>query len=129
METLQKVLDIANEARAWAEKKQRNYQFFYAQNLCGMCAKASGYLFEQLKEAGIPAKLALTSNHCFVLVDNHIVDITATQFGREKVMVKELKDEDGHFWREPMIFEDIEVLVRYQQKAGWEYHQLAKLID
>lgn len=93
-----------------------------------MCAKASGYLFEQLKAENIPAKLALTSNHCFVIVENYIVDITATQFSREKVMIKKIEEEDSYWWQQPKVFDSIEECVKYQVAEGWEIHQLAKIV-
>lgn len=127
METFEKIRKIAGEAREWAERKQRKYQFFFRADLCGMCAKASGYLFELLRKEGIKAKLAINDQHCFILVDDFIVDITATQFGRDKIYIiplDEAEKQSYNHWRVKTTFENLDDIWSYQKAEGWAEHQM-----
>lgn len=127
MELLEKVREVASKAREWAEIKQRKYQFLFRPDLCGMCAKASGYLFELLSKEGIKAKIAINDKHCFVIVNDYIVDITATQYGREKIYIIPLAEAENqyyNYWTVTATFDNIEVVRNYQESEGWAEHQM-----
>lgn len=85
------ILQIAKQVRKTIERTQSKTRF-WSKDLCGACAVASTILAERLIEAGFKdAKICIATegfgSHCFVYVNKHIVDITATQFGLDKVCV------------------------------------------
>lgn len=89
------------------------------QDLNCYCAIASHALMTALKKAGIPAKLVvgyfdedeewdyndesdnqLDANHCWVEIEGHYMDITATQFAQyseEKVVILAKEDADLYY--------------------------------
>lgn len=81
------ILEIAAKVRAKMErvaKKERS-----SPDLEGLCARASLILKMELEAKGIRADLALMQDyafgsHVFLIVEDHILDITATQFSRNK---------------------------------------------
>ena len=84
-ETYWFIYRTAWEVRRWCERRAKNSKYW--ENLCGLCATASKRIFTKLKNAGIPCTLAETSYHCFVLTENYLVDVTATQFDLAKVVI------------------------------------------
>jgi hypothetical protein len=77
MKRLQDLTHIAWQVRRVAIKIYR-----YNTDLGGCCANCSVFLFEMAWRAGIRCRLVYNDSHCFVMYRNHIVDVTATQFGR-----------------------------------------------
>jgi hypothetical protein len=62
-------------------------------DLGGACFDSSRQLFRLAKENGIPAEIGIGGDgaHAFVLLDDVVVDVTATQFGkRRKILVAQL---------------------------------------
>ena len=103
-----KVLPIAKRVREWTEKKAERAHY-NAHNLCGWCAISAAQLFRELRRENIPAELHYVSGHCFVVVDDHVVDVTATQF---------------------MKFEQIEINIMHHKEAGdYWYYQSEKTFD
>ena len=100
---MDKIIQIAEENRKWAESvanyflSQSKDRWFFSSNLCGMCAIASLRLFRELRAAGYEAQIAYTLGHVFVVYDNLIIDITATQFGYDRVFICELDDGEEDF--------------------------------
>lgn len=107
---LNKVRTIAWDARRWVEKicaidKKREYREFY--NGCGgACGVASAHLYTMLDKAGIPAQIVESVDHAFVLCDDMIIDITATQFCDTEVnfpavciMEKSAVKERQYWWK------------------------------
>lgn len=87
------VRSIAKKVRKQCEsfafsKASEGYDFSYRGDLECMCAVASYALMTALQKKKIPCKMisgtCYYDNHCWVEVYNHIVDITATQFGINK---------------------------------------------
>ena len=126
-----KVITIARNARAWAEQKAHELnQAYNVPALSCWCAIASGKLHTDLIAADIPAVIGLSESegaHAYVVVDDHVVDITATQFGiKEKVFVRHLKEADRYWWyKEPMFFNSSSDLRKYQQHRRWPRSQIA----
>ena len=123
-----KILTIATETRSWAEK----HVYCFSDDLEGLCAIASVELFRRLKQQKIEAKIHLASHdeflHCYVTVNDYVVDLTATQFGHsDKVVVK---PHNSHmtifnwYWRPIKTFDCEKKLIRYQRKIGWSYDQI-----
>lgn len=127
---LDKVIKIATECRWWAEEVQKDFPDLFTSSLCGMCAKASGELFQRLTNANLPAKIAIAPQHAYVIYEDVGVDITATQFGRlEKVFIFDANNTPGHWWRLPRIFYTLEEAVFYQKSVGWPTYQWVKYVE
>ena len=80
------LFEVAQETRIWAENT-----FNGTEELDCLCAICSYDIFKKLHKQGIDAWFVMNkgSSHCYVLVDETIVDVTATQFGNfPKVMVR-----------------------------------------
>jgi hypothetical protein len=72
----------------------------HAAHLQGACGYGSVMLFEELKRAGYKPRIAQGSGHWFVVCDGKLVDVTATQFGQPKVVVRDfirIQDENNKF--------------------------------
>lgn len=86
------VVRVARQTRRWA-MRNRHGKFF--DDLNGMCAIASMRLFDNLSRNGVPCEIGLNNRdgdgHCFVIVDDHAVDVTATQFGCPPIFIEPIK--------------------------------------
>lgn len=88
-----KILEIAEEVRVWGEILEANDICF--ENLRGLCAICSVELFVRLQERGFKPLFCLNSMHAFIIVDDHIVDVTATQFryfDNKKILILHRED-------------------------------------
>ena len=72
------IKQIAKEVRVWGELLERNGICF--ENLRGLCAICSVELFTRLQKEGYKPLFCFNTCHAFVVVDNKIVDVTASQF-------------------------------------------------
>lgn len=89
---LLKMYRIALRTREWAEKLAKRKDL--AEDLCGLCAIASGHLHRELRNEGYRSVLATHDNHCFVLLNGYVVDVTASQFEgyeRKRVVLQPLR--------------------------------------
>jgi hypothetical protein len=94
---MDKVLDIAKKVRRACHKFAMSddsmpYDFHDDPNLGCMCAIGSYVLYQELKDAGYSPELKIGTfnkftTHCWVEIDDKIVDITATQFKEQKRIV------------------------------------------
>lgn len=117
------VRKIAAKVRRELFKNRYKYNCYY-EDLEGMCAIASYSLFCELNKcsglSGCAIGLALADSHCFVVVNNKIVDITASQFGKEypKVYIADVDDDLGCWWQDADIFySDYEICLAFKNKA------------
>lgn len=105
-------------------------------DLVGFCAIASAELFRQLKKAGVDhIELAMWINqyndaHVFLLWQDFVVDITATQFGHSwtrAVEIRPLKEAISLLekWQPLYTFKDPDDLRRDQLENGWPEEQVA----
>lgn len=114
------IFPIAKRCREISEKfvgsiDAQGFDFFDVsdnRDLFCFCACASWFLAQKLKDKGIPALVILGSiegeedNHCWVEVDNQIVDITATQFrfARKKpIIIASYKEYEKYYERGRVI--------------------------
>lgn len=71
-------------------------------NLRGWCGVASVILAKELKEVGINATVwegeYSGMPHTWIIVNNYIVDITATQFGLEEVYITKAYNKGCKYW-------------------------------
>lgn len=125
---LNTVLPIAKRVRHWTEQKAERAKF-NAHNLCGWCAISAAHLFRELKNNGINAELHYAPGHCFVVVDDYVVDVTATQFERfesNEICIMHIKEADQFtFYQSTHIFDTPSELRDHQFKERWPRKQIA----
>jgi len=121
---IDKIRPIAERVRAWADDWRRDGPVHFSQDLCGMCAICSTQLHYELEKAGIEGVVLVGNrNHVFLQWKHWIIDITATQFGEERVMIKTRRSvckEDG-WWNRDNVFRTREELYAWQH--NWPSHQ------
>jgi len=125
------VMAIATDVRYWAEGRASDDR----PDLLGWCARASAELFKQLKAEDIDAEIHVWTAgvgeeaHVFVVVDDHIVDVTATQFkefAETPVVILHYKEAQAYeFYQTVHVFHSITELLSYQKKSRWPGSQLA----
>ena len=129
---LARVHEIALEVRSWCENEAEKSD--RPDSLMGYCAIASAELFRRLERANIFAEIHMQSNHCgshvYLVVDDHVVDVTATQFGEfryQPVVIIHYKEAEQHYFYESQeIFGTPKDLRKFQAKTGWPNNQIAK---
>lgn len=122
------VMSVALSVRKWAVEKAIKRDRA-SSDLCGWCGIASAQLFRALARVNITATLHYTANHCFLMVDDYIVDVTATQFRAFKqtpVLILH-KDEADEYWFYQCadMFEYPAHLRDHQLKEKWPLDQIA----
>ena len=98
-------------------------------NLAGYCSRAAAMLSNALAGEGIDHKIILAPSHVFVLWRKYIVDVTATQFGKDKVYMAPLKEECGYFWRVNIILNNSQELCAYQKEWYFPPEQSIRSYD
>lgn len=127
-----KVMTIAIGVRNWAQDlaEEQNYN---AEDLLGWCAIASAELHKRLKSFGVKSTICMSNvsgagYHCFVMVEDHIVDVTATQFKAfyaDPVVIMHSKEAECNDYHVPMIeFSTCQALRKYQKKTDWPSYQI-----
>jgi hypothetical protein len=121
-ELRKQVYAIAKRVRNWTQEKADKTDF-NPHNLCGWCAISAAELHRQLKREGIVAELHYTGNHCFAVVEDHIVDVTATQFEafeNVEINIIHLKEADEYWYYDSDdVFLDPLDLRKHQIKHKW----------
>lgn len=128
-----RVNDIAVEVRSWAEELARKRGHSDDYDLNGFCAIASAELLKRLKKEMIPAEIRLAASwygsHAYVVVEDYIVDVTATQFSemRGKTVVIQHEKELEHLWyyKNDHVFVDPKKLRKAQIAWEWPQEQIA----
>jgi hypothetical protein len=130
------IRQVANETRRWAEKENKERNKPFSTDLCGMCAIAAAELFTRLTKAGVSARISANHEHCFVEVldaagrGGLIVDVTATQFGRDKILITRRSElgigmrNDSFYWKAREKFYSVEDLREWQAEVGWPENQI-----
>ena len=118
---------VTTEVREWAELAARKRGF--AEDLECFCAIGAAKLFIELHAAGVQAYIVCNEYHAFVEVENFIVDITATQFGKAPVFIQNRNDFEDHqcfFWshKDSTRFKDVHSFREYQCHGGWPADQI-----
>lgn len=135
MQQRELVYHTAKEVRDWAEDLANEEA--RDESLCGLCAIASAELWKQLHKLGVKAEIHVWTSdddgftsHVFVVVDDHVVDVTATQFGelqRYPVHIEHKKEAEQFEWyRSQDVFDSAKSLVRWQKRRGWVQSQIAR---
>lgn len=127
------VTAIAHEVREWLEILAEADGYREGYDMMGYCAIASAELHRKLELAGIESEMHLArgnwASHVFVVVEDHIVDVTATQFDElhDKVTILHLKEGDHkYYWQTHKAFKTPKKLANFQQRAGWPEWQVAQ---
>lgn len=128
-----RVLPVAQKVREWTQK-QADRKSYYAHSLMGWCAIASAQLFRELKKAGVDSTIHLYDGedgcHCFIVVDNHVIDVTATQFDefvdKQIVILPKSKAEKYYFYKTTETFNLPTALRDYQLDTDWPRDQIAR---
>ena len=116
---------IARKARIWAEEYARTHRF--CRDLGGMCAIASAKLFRLLTDAGYDhVRIAVNGAHAFVICDEEIIDVTATQFGFDKIVITPLSKvgSSEYFWQAENTFKSVQAFAKYQNENDWSEDQI-----
>jgi hypothetical protein len=129
---LAKVYSVALEVRAWAEEASEKSGNTVI-DLNGWCAIASAELHNRLKRVGIDSELHMAMEHIgchvFVVVDDYIVDVTATQFKEfrnETIVMRHNKElMDYWFYQSSEAFPSSKSLRRFQRREQWPMEQIA----
>ena len=125
-----KLVDIGKQVRDWAIKNREEYEFVDS-DLCGMCAIASSRLSKELKEKNIDCEIweseSNAGNHVFVVANGFIIDVTATQYRMEDVVVEKVEDmKEYAIYKRKRKYKDHTHLISEQQKSGWPEFQIIK---
>lgn len=126
------VATIASETRHSISRRAKLSNFGY-KDLTGWCAIASAELHKHLLIKGIKSVIHVHNDgfygdHCFLVVDDHVVDITATQFREYKnveVVIKHVKEaEVNEYHTTTKTFNTASDLRVYQKRSGWPSRQI-----
>lgn len=103
-----KIILIAGRVRRWMEQKAGEYEICPVDLGCG-CAIACARLLGELLKNGInDAGIILGEGHTYIMIDDHILDVTATQF-------------NGFEKRKVLFMPWSEFLALPQKKTWWTY--------
>jgi hypothetical protein len=127
----QLIRSIAHQVRQWCEEKDQ-LEKHPTETLGGWCAIAAAHLWRELQRKGIEARIGLADckwySHCYVIVDDHIVDVTATQFKQFRdlhvVILHEREAAIYEFYNTTETFSDARKLRKFQKKARWPNEQI-----
>lgn len=92
-----------------------------------MCAIASAKLFSLLEDAGYDdVQIAVNGAHAFVIYGKQIIDVTASQFGYDKIVIMPLSKvgSSEYFWRADKTFKSVHAFVEFQKKIEWSQDQI-----
>lgn len=93
MTKLQRITLAAYNARRQAEKRASETGF--SSDLHCFCARGSAILFRHLKKMGFRPKIVMSTDghwaHVWVRCSGYLVDITASQFDQDDVMIVPMK--------------------------------------
>ncbi len=132
MQNIDLVRSTAESVRYWAEGRAAGTAS--EDDLNGWCAIASAELWRQLSAKGIVAEIHSWEDdkaccHVFLVVDDHVVCVTATQFSAMNaptVYIEHVKEAERWPWyHSAYVFKTPEELIRWQKKTRWVSHQVA----
>ena len=124
------IFAIATETRAWVQAKADKSDY-HADDLNCWCAIASGELHKRLVKAGIDSKIHMWNDwgcHCYCVVEDHVVDVTATQFKPYRdvpVLILHCKEAYHEFHQGSLVFDSARALRTHQKNTRWPSQQIA----
>jgi len=119
----------AKDVRAWALGRLRSPK----DNLCGWCGRNAVELWLRLKAVGIESAIHVyigrSYAHAYLVIDDHVVDTTATQFmefGHVPIVIMHSKEAEVYsFYNSGEIFATAKEFRAWQMKEGWPRSQQA----
>lgn len=133
--TFDTVLGIATDVRYWVEGRAEGDSGFNGHDLNGYCAIASAELFRQLKKQGFKPEIHVWYDpstgdaHAFVVVEDHVVDVTATQFRGFRdtsVVIKHVREAASfEYWNSSYSMDCADAFRKRQKKDRWPARQIA----
>lgn len=119
--------EVRYRAETFARRENR------PDSMAGMCAIASGWLSDKFHLEGIEHTIAMWKSqhlrHVFLLVDDHVVDITATQFrgfgNKPLVIMHEREAINYEHWEPCEYFNHSGELRKEQLREKWYSEQIA----
>lgn len=130
-ELFEAVNSITADVRNWTEMQQVRSNG--RENLCGFCAIAAAELYRRFEKAGISSEIHMWLSdwgqaHVFVVVDDHVIDVTATQFDEFKhtpVVIMHQREAEAHqFYTSTETFNSVKLLRARQVKQKWPQNQI-----
>jgi len=95
---LNTIKDTAYRVRYFGELFQKSHPCTYTIELTGMCGICSYFLFKTLKEKKLSPVFSINDEHCFVMLQGLVIDVTATQFYlKDKIFIKKLPHPTGNW--------------------------------
>lgn len=127
------VCRTANKVRKWAEITNQRRKRPSSSGLEGWCAIASAKLHRELAAQGIKTEIFLSQEdigcHVFLVIDDYIVDVTATQFREyrdSKVLIIHRKEAEVNWFHcASDVFDSADELRANQIRTGWPENQTA----
>lgn len=119
------LFSVASEVRQ--EVEILAVQKGFPKNLIGACAHGAVLLHKALKKVGFQSKIKYNRGHCFVVVGDYIVDVTASQFGESNVVVLNTKEIPyclPRYWAKGVEVEDEAEFIEGLKKDVWPLHQI-----
>lgn len=106
----EKVIQIAKRARKWTKEIAKNdIDETNRKTLRCYCAIGSAYLHLLLKKHGYNSSIVMTQTgtltHCFIKINNVVLDITGSQFNKKPIYIRKTFKE---YWRIERVFNTIE---------------------
>ena len=129
------VRSAARTVRDWLEDYD-NLQRNPKGDMNGYCAIASARLWRELHSYGIKSEIHIAEmcngSHVFVIVDDFVVDVTATQFNEfhdQPIVILHRKLAEVHdYYQSTMSFDSDHSdkdLIKYQRRTQWHCEQIA----
>ena len=127
------ILEIAETVRYSLEGHAERKDPPAAKTLSCWCAIASAELHRALEENNIDATINVAGceigAHVFLTVNDHVLDITATQFPEYKdmpVVFLHEREADQNWYHQPEYeFQRVQDLIKHQKKHRWPKAQIA----
>ena len=123
-----KIIPVAKSVRKWTQEKAKRANY-HPDTLCGWCAISAAHLFRELSKVQVKAELHYAPGHCFVVVNDYVVDVTATQFDEFKnkeIVIMHLKEaEQFSYYISSAIFNTPTELRDHQFRQKWPKRQIA----
>lgn len=127
--------------RNWCELNCCKYDS-WPDTLSGMCAIASADIYRRLKKKGIHSDICVAEDeegefcHCYVMINDFLVDATATQFHHEikkplkKILFGKYDDimnkyGQHWFWNTTLRFSNANSFRIWQKDTNWPKSQVA----
>lgn len=111
--TTEMIRGVLNETRDMLVRANEKLKWFES-HLGGCCGFASTRIFDRLKGIGLHPIIVTSPNHIFVVCGGMLLDVTATQFGDEPIVMRDYDSvqrgiREGHlrapWWHETRRYE------------------------